>query len=34
MEGDELSAGEEEGDFEEGGGEGEEEMVEFINNGE
>lgn len=33
MEGDEFSAGEEEGDFEEGGGQNEE-MVEFINNGE
>ena len=32
MDGDEFSAGEEEGDFEEGGGE-EEEMVEFIANG-
>jgi hypothetical protein len=30
--GDEFSAGEEEGDFEEGGGQ-EEEMVEFITNG-
>ena len=33
MEGDEFSAGEEEGDFEEGGTQ-EEEMVEFITNGE
>ena len=32
MEGDEFSAGEEEGDFEEGGGQ-EEEMVEFLTNG-
>ena len=32
-EGDEFSAGEEEGDLEEGGGD-EEEMVEFITNGE
>ena len=32
MEGDEFSAGEEEGDFDEGGG-GQEEMVEFVNNG-
>ena len=31
---DEFSAGEEEGDFEEGGGGEEEEMVEFITNGE
>ena len=32
MEGDEFSAGEEEGDFDEGGG-GQEEMVEFVTNG-
>ena len=32
MDGDEFSAGEEEGDFEEGGGQ-EEEMVEFVTNG-
>lgn len=31
---DEFSAGEEEGDYEEGGGGDEEEMVEFITNGE
>ena len=34
MEGDEFSAGEEEGDFEDGGGGEGEEMVEFVSAGE